>query len=62
MEEKKDEIWIRIPGALIQDIQLEDGTNFIEQYGNYDKYEFEVLLKDKKNFGQHKLIVFLIFS
>lgn len=51
MEEKKDEIWIRIPGALIQDIQLEDGTNFIEQYGNYDKYEFEVLLKkdEKEN-------------
>ena len=52
MEEKNDEIWMRIPGALIQDIQLEDGTNFIEQYGNYDKYEFEVLLKegdDKEN-------------
>lgn len=39
---------MRIPGALIQDIQLKNGTNFIEQYGNYDKYEFEVLLKDKK--------------
>ena len=37
---------MRIPGALIQDIQLEDGTDFIEQYGNYDKYEFEVLLKE----------------
>ena len=44
---KKDEVWTRIPGALIQDIQLEDGTDFIEQYGNYDKYEFEVLLKEK---------------
>ena len=44
---KKDEVWVRIPGALIQDIQLEDGTDFIEQYGNYDKYEFEVLLKEK---------------
>lgn len=47
MEKKKDEVWVRIPGALIQDIQLEDGTDFIEQYGNYDKYEFEVLLKEK---------------
>lgn len=45
MEKKKDEMWMRIPGALIQDIQLEDGTDFIKQYGNYDKYEFEVLLK-----------------
>lgn len=44
---KKDEVQVRIPGALIQDIQLEDGTDFIEQYGNYDKYEFEVLLKEK---------------
>lgn len=51
MEKKKDEVWMRIPGALIQDIQLEDGTNFIEQYGNYDKYEFEILLKkdEKEN-------------
>jgi len=51
MEEKKDEMWIRIPGALIQDIQLEDGTDFIKQYGNYDKYEFEILLKkdEKEN-------------
>ena len=40
--------WMRIPGTLIQDIQLKDGTDFIEQYGNYDKYEFEILLKDKK--------------
>lgn len=47
MEEKNDEIWMRIPGALIQDIQLKDGTDFIKQYGNYDKYEFEVLLKEK---------------
>lgn len=47
MEKKKNETWMRIPGALIQDIQLKDGTNFIEQYGNYDKYEFEVLLKEK---------------
>lgn len=45
MEKKKDEMWMRIPGALIQDIQLEDSTDFIKQYGNYDKYEFEVLLK-----------------
>ena len=37
---------MRIPGALIQDIQLEDGTDFIEQYGDYNKYEFEVLLKE----------------
>ena len=43
---KKDKVWMRIPGTLIQDIQLEDGTDFIEQYGNYDKYEFEVLLKE----------------
>ena len=47
LEEKKDKTWMRIPGALIQDIQLKDGTNFIEQYGNYDKYEFEVLLKEE---------------
>ena len=47
MEEKKDEVWVCIPGVLIQDIQLEDGTNFIEQYGNYDKYEFEILLKEQ---------------
>lgn len=37
--------WVRIPGTLIQDIQLKDGTSFIKQYGNYDKYEFEILLK-----------------
>jgi hypothetical protein len=51
MEEQKDEMWIRIPGTLIQDIQLEDGTDFIKQYGNYDKYEFEILLKkdEKEN-------------
>lgn len=49
MEKEKNEIWVRIPGALIQDIQLEDGTNFIEQYGNYDKYEFEILLKEGNN-------------
>lgn len=58
MEEKKNEIWMRIPGALIQDIQLEDGTNFIEQYGNYDKYEFEILLKkdeeENSNYRQTK--------
>lgn len=56
MEKKKDEVWMRIPGALIQDIQLEDGTNFIEQYGNYDKYEFEVLLKkdEKENSNYRK--------
>lgn len=42
----KEEIWMRIPGSMIQDIQLEDGTDFIEQYGNYDKYEFEILLKE----------------
>lgn len=29
---------------MIQDIQLEDGTDFIKQYGSYDKYEFEILL------------------
>lgn len=48
MEEKKDELWVRIPGALIQDIQLEDSTDFIKQYGNYDKYEFEILLKENE--------------
>ena len=47
LEKKKDETWMRIPGALVQDIQLEDGTDFIKQYVNYDKYEFEVLLKEK---------------
>ena len=43
---KKEEIWTHIPGALIQDIQLEDGTDFIKQYGDYDKYEFDILLKE----------------
>ena len=42
-----ESIWVRIPGSMIKDIQLEDGTDFIEQYGNYDKYEFEILLKEK---------------
>lgn len=42
----KEEIWMRIPGSMIQDIQLEDGTNFIEQYGNYDKYIFEIQLAE----------------
>ena len=37
---------MRIPGNIIQDIQLGDGTNFIEQYGNYDKYKFEIPLKE----------------
>ena len=32
---------------MIKDIQLEDGTDFVERYGNYDKYEFEMLLKEK---------------
>ena len=58
MEKEKNEIWVRIPGALIQDIQLEDGTDFIKQYGNYDKYEFEVLLKkdekENSNYRQTK--------
>ena len=36
---------MRIPGNMIQDIQLEDGTDFIKKYGNYDKYEFEIPLK-----------------
>lgn len=58
MEEQKDEMWMRIPGALIQDIQLEDGTDFIKQYGNYDKYEFEILLKkdekENSNYRQTK--------
>jgi len=31
---------------MIQDIQLEDGTDFIEKYGDYDKYLFEILLKE----------------
>lgn len=39
---------MRIPGNMIQDIQLGDGTDFIEKYGNYDKYEFEILLENKK--------------
>ncbi len=38
---------MRIPGNMIQDIQLGDGTYFIEKYGNYVKYEFEILLEDK---------------
>ena len=42
----KKEIQMRIPGSMIQNIQLGDGTNFIEQYGNYDKYEFEIPLKE----------------
>lgn len=31
---------------MIQDIQLEDGTDFIKQYGSYDKYGFEILLTE----------------
>ena len=42
----KEEIWLRIPGSMIQDIQLEDGTDFIKQYGSYDKYGFEILLTE----------------
>lgn len=42
----KEEIWMRIPGSMIQDIQLEDDTDFIEQYGNYDKYIFEIQLTE----------------
>ena len=42
----QEEIWLRIPGNMIQDIQLEDGTDFIEKYGDYDKYLFEILLKE----------------
>ena len=42
----KKEIYMRIPGNMIQDIQLGDGTDFIEKYGNYDKYEFEIPLKE----------------
>lgn len=42
----KEEIWVRIPGSMIQDIQLEDGTDFIEKYGSYDKYEFEIQLTE----------------
>ena len=41
----KKEIQMRIPGNMIQDIQLGDGADFIEKYGNYDKYEFEIPLK-----------------
>lgn len=44
----QEEIWLRIPGSMIQDIQLGDGTDFIEKYGDYDKYEFEILLENKK--------------
>ena len=42
----KEEIWMRIPGSMIQKIELEDSTDFIEQYGNYDKYEFEIQLTE----------------
>ena len=44
--EEETQVILRIPGNMIQDIQLGDGTDFIEKYGNYDKYEFEILLKE----------------
>lgn len=42
----KEEVWVRIPGSMIKNIQLEDGMNFIEKYGNYDQYEFEIVVKE----------------